>query len=150
LSDETKTFTIGGREFRAVEASSLEHDHFTTEAAGALGLKSLQLGPGETPGEFGVRLFNQALKSGSAWPLLGALIVPADIADADWSPKYAESTGAFLRKQSDPTDKATIRQLLASTLIGFFGGALGSSQGSGTSSILDERANQQPGGAIDG
>ena len=68
----------------------------------------------------------EVISSGRIFPILGGLFLPEKISSLDWTPEVAEETAAFLKKVSDPEDKAQIQRQVISLLISFFQSGLAS------------------------
>jgi hypothetical protein len=65
---------------------------------------------------------------------ISRLILPANVADIDWSPEEAARTAAFVKKLHMPADRGTVRQHLIRLVISFFVAARHSSALSGIAS----------------
>jgi hypothetical protein len=111
---------IGGRMFVPVKNSTIEHDFWLMAHIRGAGLDRIAIEEGEPPEEFAVRLLGEVISSGRIFPILGGLFLPEKISSLDWTPEVAEETAAFLKKVSDPDDKALIQQQVVSLLISFF------------------------------
>ena len=135
--------TIGGRTFVPVKNSTIEHDFWLMAHIRGAGLDRIAIEEGEPPDDFAVRLLGEVISSGRIFPILGGLFLPEKIASIDWTPEVAEETVAFLKKVSDPEDKAQIQRQVISLLISFFQSGLVSlrisrkSSGTGPQSMSD-------------
>ena len=135
--------TIGGQTFAPVTNSTIEHDFWLMAHIRGAGLDRIAIEEGEPPEEFAVRLLGEVISSGRIFPILGGLFLPEKFSSLDWTPKVADETAAFLKKISDPDDKALIQQQVISLLISFFQSGLVSlqisqrSSGTGPQSTTD-------------
>jgi len=141
-----ETFSLGGRQYRTVSTSTIEHDIATTIVIRASGLGELTLGPDELPEAFAFRLLNTLMESGRTFEILGCLLVPADISDIDWTPALGKETAAKLRLITDPEEKATIRAQILAAITGFFASGLLSSEIFRNSSKAEALASTTSGG----
>lgn len=112
--------TIGGRDFRAVSNSTIEHDFWVMDQVRGAGLDRIEMREGETQDQFVERIIIDSITTGRAFPLLGGLLMPADMLPEDWTPQIAHDTIEFLRKRTDESDKAKIKAQLVALLFGFF------------------------------
>jgi hypothetical protein len=110
---------LGGRKFRAIINSTVEHDFTVMQLLAKAGLDAAAQQEGESYDDFAVRLMSQVIGSGQAFDLIGAFIVPDAIADPEWVPQTGIDTAAFARKLTAPDDKLQIRQLVVTLLAGF-------------------------------
>lgn len=138
---EVERLTIGGAVWRVVKNSTLEHDFCALRAARAVGVDSEGLLPGETAEGFAERVLYAVIDSGKIFDLLGCMLLPDQVPDEQWTPVEAERTATFLRALRDPQDKADVRVLVSSLLLGFFAEGLRSS----TVSPSASKAPAQPG-----
>jgi hypothetical protein len=113
-------YTFAGRKFRALEVSTLEHDIFFMNQVRAAGLDKFAVPEGEQPEQTTVRILHEVLASGKVFVILGALLIPADIADLDWTPELGAQTADFMRKLIAPDDKQQIQPLIISLVRHFF------------------------------
>ena len=111
---------IGGRTFVPVKNSTIEHDFWLMAHIRGVGLDRIAIEENEPPEDFAVRLLNEVINSGRIFPILGGLFLPEKTSSLDWTPEVAEETAAFLKKISDPADKALIQQQVVSLLLSFF------------------------------
>lgn len=125
---------LGGREFVALERSTLEHDTWFALATAAAGITSATPAPGQDRGEFALGLFARLYESGHLWDLLGALVLPAGTASRDWSPALARETGRFIAGLDEPADKDRARLLIVELLLPFLSEGLASWKASTSSS----------------
>jgi hypothetical protein len=113
---------LGGRRWRIIETSTLEHviwmDLQTIESG--LGRMLQQpIAASETEAHAGA-IWEAISRSQKAFSLLGGMLVPEVRKDEDWTPDIAELTAHFLKKLTAPEDHARIRALLVSVVLGFF------------------------------
>lgn len=113
------TCTLGGRAFRALSRSTLAHDIWLTQRFEACGIDGAAMQAGEDATAFARRLVAALVTSPAIFEVLGGCIIPAERADAEWTPAIAAETAAFLRELTDPDDKAIVRGQIASTIIPF-------------------------------
>jgi hypothetical protein len=120
------TIRIGGRTFTAVKDSTIEHDFWLMAHIRGAGLDRIEIGLNEPPEDFAVRFLSEVISSGRVFPILGGLFLPEDVSPLAWTPAVAAETEAFLKKISDPADKAVIQQQVVSLLLSFFQNGLAS------------------------
>jgi hypothetical protein len=118
--------TIGGREWKAITNSTLEHDFWTMGQIRAAGLDRVVIEEGEKVEEFFLRIQREAINHGRAFLLLGGFLMPAEVDPLDWSEEMAIETANFFRKLTDPADKRVVQLQFASMLAGFFANGLAS------------------------
>jgi hypothetical protein len=112
-------YILGGRPFLSISDSTIEHDLYFHGLAGRAGLR-FEMGQGETAGEFGERILDATIQSGTMLELLGCLIVPEEVGPDGWTPAEAQQTAAFISQLRGADDKAAIRSLVLSLLTDFF------------------------------
>lgn len=112
--------TLGGRQYRPIHTSTLEHDIAMMLAVRTAGLGEMTLGEGESPGEFAHRIFISLLESGQAFDVLGCLLIPVEIEDVNWTRAIGEQTAAAMRALTDTDEKRSIQSQMVSMVIGFF------------------------------
>lgn len=122
---DTKKHVLGGRTFLSVTESTVEHDLYFHGIAGRAGLR-FEKGEDESVEEFASRILAELIQSGQALELLGCLIVPEEVGVEGWTPEEARRTAAFIGQLRKEEDKAHVRALILSLLIGFFGCGLAS------------------------
>lgn len=115
-----KSITLGGRKFRPIRNSTVEHDFWLLDHVTEAGLDTLTMKGAETADQFAARLLREIIQSGKAFLLMGGLLIPDGIKAEDWTPEIALETAAFIEKLTDPADKALIQQSVVTMLIGFF------------------------------
>lgn len=116
---------LGGRTFLSVTDSTVEHDLYFHGIAGRAGLR-FEKRDGESVEEFAARILEETVQSGKALDLLGCLLVPEEIGVDGWTPEEARKTATFIGQLRGEEDKARVRALILSLLIGFFGCGLAS------------------------
>ncbi len=116
---------LGGRAFVSVTESTIEHDLYFHTIAGRAGLR-FEKYEDETPENFATRVLAETIQSGQALELLGCLIVPEEIGIEGWTAEEARRTAAFVGQLRAEEDKARVRAMILSLLIGFFGCGLAS------------------------
>jgi hypothetical protein len=149
-TEEPQVYTLGGRRFRALEESTVEHDQWYMRNVRAAGLDVVELREGESPEDFAHRLLGIALDSGRVNLLIAGMIVPTDAPGGRWSPALAAATAEFIGRLSVPEDKRQVYGLLASLLASFFGAGLISSVASQLSSDGQPGAMNQKGPGASG
>ena len=117
---------IGGRTFIQVREPTVEQDYRCIAFVMRAGVDRLTLGPDESPVEFVDRIVRGVLAGGDALQMIACLLVPEDAIRAGaepedaWTPAIAEETARFIGKLKSGEDKAKVRLLLSSLLLGFF------------------------------
>ena len=111
---------LGGRRWRILQAGTLEHMIWMDQQVTEAGLTAL-LKAAPSEGEWTDRIWQAISHSGQTFPLLSGMLIPENLSDDAWTPAEAEKTSAFLKKLTAPEDKARIRALLVSVVLGFFG-----------------------------
>lgn len=139
------TVMIGGITYQIQEEGTLEHDMWMMALVREHGLDQLALEDKESSGDFVARTLDRIVMSGVIFRILaGALIPPGK----EWSPAVAAETEEVLRKIRTHEDKATMRSLVLSVLIGFFEGGLplwmSSRKSSGEQGVAQPSANPIP------
>lgn len=125
---------LGGRTFRPIGESTVEHDYGFIALVRGMGLTSPSARAHEAPEELALRLLGEIIGSGKAMDALGYLLVPDGTPSEAWTPELGRQTAAFLAKLTRPEDKALVRSLTLSLLHDFFALGLGSWAISQTSS----------------
>ncbi|MBS0364904.1 MAG: hypothetical protein JSR67_03660 [Proteobacteria bacterium] len=139
---------LGGREFQPVDQSTIEWDFTLYSIMQGAGLSDIVLHEGEQPEQLAQRIYRSVLASGSAFDMLGCLLVPAAVDPLTWSPALMRETAAFVRQLSDPADKQEVSRQIVGLITGFFHGGLLSITTSPTRSSapdLEAVPHQQPG-----
>jgi hypothetical protein len=116
---------LGGRPFVALTETTVEHDLYFHGLAGRAGLR-FEKWEEESAEEFAGRILEEVIQSGQTLDLLGCLLVPKEIGVEGWSPEEGRKTAAFIGQLRGDEDKARVRALILSLLIGFFGCGLAS------------------------
>ncbi len=116
---------LGGRAFVSVTESTVEHDLYFHGLAGRAGLR-FEKYEHESPEDFAARILEETVQSGKTLELLGCLLVPEEVSAEGWTPEDARKTAAFIGQLRGEEDKARVRALILSLLIGFFGCGLAS------------------------
>ncbi len=118
--NKPETFTLGGREFRSLSQSTIEHDMWVVARMRMAGIHEFYQHENETQFAFATRVINELIDSGQALEILGGLLLPAELDPLDWTPKVAAETAAFIRKLTDPEDKNLVQLLISRMLVDFF------------------------------
>lgn len=114
------SITIGGKIFRVIKSSTLEHDHWCMGEIRGAGLDRMTVAKDELPDDFVRRILAETIRSGRVYALLGGFLIPDDVQDNDWTPDIAKETAGFMRKLTDPADKSIVNMQVVALLIGFF------------------------------
>jgi hypothetical protein len=122
---DTERHVLGGRTFLSVTESTVEHDLYFHGIAGRAGLR-FEKHEEESVEAFSARILAETIQSGKALELLGCLLVPEEIGVEGWTPEEARRTAAFIGQLRGEEDKARVRALILSLIIGFFGCGLAS------------------------
>lgn len=117
--DKDKIIELGGRQFRAIENSTVEHDFTVMQLLSEAGLNVASQREGESYEDFAMRLLSQVIRSGQAFELIGTFIMEADCPDEDWTPESGRQIAKFISKLTAQDDKLQIRQLSITLLAGF-------------------------------
>lgn len=144
----SRRITIAGRTFVLAGQTTIAHDLHAMALVRKAGLEELRLLPGETTEGLARRVLYQAVESGVALELLGALVVPEERDPLTWSVELGHETAAFLGSLSSDGDKAVVNGLIASALADFLRAALQSSSGSAAGST-DQQDERPPGNGGD-
>jgi hypothetical protein len=139
---ESSTYKFGGREWRPIVVSTFEHDIFLMKQLKASGLGNCTPDKNETPEQFGVRILHAMLEHGAPAELFGALVVPKETADTDWTPDAAIETGRLIRKLTDEGEKREVQRLLVNMLVDFFSEGLRSLSASSTALATQAEPHQ--------
>jgi hypothetical protein len=118
-NEKDKIIELGGRKFRAIENSTIEHDLTVMQLLGEVGLDSATQQEGESYDDFAVRVLSLVIASGKAFELIGTFLIKAEEADEDWTPESGRNIGRFVSKLCAQEDKLQIRQLVVTLLVGF-------------------------------
>ena len=116
----TDTLTLAGRHYRTIQHSTIEHDYCTLDRFNAAGLAVIAMPDGSSPEQFVGELVSRAVRSGQLFPLLSCLLIPADLADTDWTPAVAAATEAHLRTLTAAEDKQALHGQVAGMFATFF------------------------------
>lgn len=126
--------SLGGRRYRSIATSTIEHDVAYQRLLLKSGLKQDAPLPGESYVEWGVRLLDRLVATGQLLPALGLLLIPDEIEDLAWTPEIGKETVAGLSAVADPAEKQVVHALIRDVLYGFFERAQAFSTGSTISS----------------
>lgn len=111
---------LGGKAYRPITSSTLEHDHWVMGEIRGSGLDRIVKREDETTDEFVRRLLAECIQKGRVYSLLGGFIIPETVADHDWTPVIAGETADAMRKLTDPQEKQNVNSMVVDMLIGFF------------------------------
>ena len=124
--DRSPVVMLAGHAYAPLLVSTIEHDFWLMSHIRAARLDALTKAEDESAEEFVSRILHEVIDSGSAFELLGGMLIPANVPVEQWTPERANETAAFIRKLTDPEDKAKVQAQLISLLIGFFESGLSS------------------------
>jgi hypothetical protein len=127
---------LAGRDFVPLGEATIEHDIEFMRLVTAAGLDDPAIRPGESGDEYGLRIMKQLLDSKVILPLVGCVIVPADLARRGilqrllewfriiprrraWSLEIMNETAAFLGDLDRSEDKRKVWLIVAEQLIPF-------------------------------
>jgi hypothetical protein len=110
---------LGGKSYRAIEVSTVEHDFTVMQLLVETGLDKVSKAEGESADDFAIRVLRTVMASGKSFDLLGAFLIPADIPDLDWTPELGVVTRQFVSKIADPAEKLLVRNALVTMLLSF-------------------------------
>jgi hypothetical protein len=120
---------LGGRKFRAIQESTVQHDIAVRALLREAGLV-LAKREDETADDFVVRMLGQMAASRKDADFAAALLIPDELEDVDWNPDVAETTLEFIKKLTAQADKLVLRSLTSQLLRGFISAGLAFSGGS--------------------
>lgn len=112
--------TLGGRKFRQILKSTVEHDLWMMDQIRSSGVDSVTMEVSERPEEFAERLLKQFVKTGMLVKVLAGSLIAAEQEDLNWTPEMADELAGFFGKLSDPVDKDTLFGMTAHMVAGFF------------------------------
>lgn len=118
--DSSPVVTLGGQPFRLVTESTFGHEIYFEGLIRKAGLDRMRPAEGETMDAFAVRLVDRVLYSDELLPIVGCLIVPADVEPSGWTREIAATTQAHVAALSDPAEIASVRQVICEALAVFF------------------------------
>jgi hypothetical protein len=111
---------LAGKEFQTVSRGTIEWDVEIYRSLQGAGLSDITLHLGETPEQLAQRIFRSVMASGSAFEILGCVLVPAGMDPLDWTPSLQRETAAFIRRLNSDEDKAAINGQIVSLIASFF------------------------------
>lgn len=117
---ERPSVVLGGRTFTRLEDGTVEHDFWMMAQIREAGLHAIEFEPGSDVGEVVEELLGRCLASGKAILLLSGLLLPEGMAPEEWEPEVAQDIAAHIGKITAADEKAKLKPLIASMLIGFF------------------------------
>lgn len=113
-----ETIQLGGRWYKRVGVSTLEHDHWLAGHLRHAGSGEWMLRPGESHEDFGGRILGDLMASGKAFPVLGGLLMPSD--EEKWTREMAQRTADEMAGLTNPEEKRTANLELLSCVMEFF------------------------------
>jgi hypothetical protein len=120
----SSTIQLGGRKFRAIQESTVEHDIEVRALVTEAGFDMLTKQKDESADDFVARMLAQMARSRKDADFAGVLLIPAEMHDTDWTPDIGKETTAFIKKLTAADDKQTIRNLGIELLGGFISAGL--------------------------
>lgn len=111
-------FTIGGRSWRAVKQTTFEHDIALSTIVRRSGITMPDASV--TAEEFEARAFFRLMETGEIFNLLGAVAIPAKLADLDWTEKIGAESAQFFRTINDQQEKEKLQAVLVTLVLNFF------------------------------
>jgi hypothetical protein len=121
---KAKPIELGGRKFRAVVESTVEHDIEVRALVHDAGFDLLAKRKDESPDDFVVRMIGQLSASRKDADFAGVLLVPEELDDTEWTPEVAVETTRFIKKLTAQADKLILRNLSMELLSGFINAGL--------------------------
>ena len=113
--------TIGGTTYRQLSETTIEQDHAIMKVVRGMGVEELAMRDGESPEQFAERVFDELMQDGRAFTLLGCFLVPVG---GEWSRDNIAVTAQAMRSATSAEDKAKIRSMVFTLLVGFLAGGL--------------------------
>lgn len=147
MTQDPRTFQLGGRAYRAVAVSTLERDVFVMGRARTAGLDSITKLAEETPEEYAVRVLEALLKLEGVLELVGALIIPAEMPDDQWTPSVAHDTARLVGRITNDEQKGHVKQALLGLLVPFLESGLG--RWTATSPSSAQQNEEAPDGSLE-
>ena len=115
---------LDGKEFRQITESTLEHDGHTVAMLRTMGFGESKIG--ETEVQMKDRVLAAVVSSGYMLPLLGHLLIPAEIKDLDWTPEIAQETAKYLAGVHSPEAKSFVTTQIVQMAVFFCQAAVAS------------------------
>jgi hypothetical protein len=131
---------LGGKSYRAIEVSTVEHDFTVMQLLVECGLDKVSKTDEESADDFAIRILRMVMASGKSFNLLGAFLIPAETPDLEWTPELGLTTRQFVSKIADPAEKLLVRNALVTMLLSFSEAGLFSWTDSRESSSEEEAA----------
>jgi len=103
-----------------LEEGTVEHDFWMMAQIREAGLHAVEFEPGSDVGEVVEELLGRCLASGKAILLLSGLLLPEGMKPEEWKPEVAQEIAAHIGKITAADEKAQLKPLIASMLVGFF------------------------------
>ena len=137
---ENDLIEIGGTRWTCLAWAgiTIERHGFIGQRMQEGGLTQLKQKPGEKLAEFFCRFVFQAMISGEAYELLAAFLVPAGLAEKDWTPDQARQTAQRLKELYQAGHQEEIQKQLAQIGAGFLASQLLSTGSSRTALESDQ------------
>lgn len=125
MARDPRTFKLGGRAYRAVAVSTVERDVFVMGRVRTAGLDSISIENGESAEHYATRVLETLLSFAGVLELIGALIIPDELADDQWTPDVARETARLVGRITDEEQKGYVKQALLGLLVPFLESGLG-------------------------
>lgn len=122
----SESIELGGARYAVVKRPTLRQEVYIGALARRAGVIDPMPAAGEDPEAFATRVVMQANEAGVLFDLLGATLMPAGVAEKDWTPGIAEAIALQLGDLQDEKDKQRARQLIAEALVPFMRAGLAS------------------------
>ena len=110
---------LGGKRFRVIEESTVEHDFTVIQLLADSGLDKFAQAEEESTADFSMRILRTVMVTGKSFDLLGAFLIPEDIPDLEWTPAIGLSTRKSISQITDAGDKILVRNAVVSMLLRF-------------------------------
>jgi len=117
---EPMVIKLGGRVFRPVEHSSIRRRWIVSGLIEQCGIADCAQVEGEDAESYARRLWRRLVDSPQCLALIGAMIIPAERPDRDWTVEMVKETEKFLDSLSSEEDQRTIETIALSLVSGFF------------------------------
>lgn len=126
METEAKILTVAGRRFKPPGVLTLRRDIFIMSRVRRAKLDSLPMNEGESAEAYAHRLLDYLMGYDEVMDLLGAMLVPENVDEKDWTPKLAAQIAETLGSLVDDEGKAAVRMVLISVLVPFLSSGLAS------------------------
>ena len=117
---EVDVIALGGLRYRAIKNTTLQNDYYVMQQLQRSGIANITPNQGENAEAYAMRLLGAIVENGIPLKLLGGLIIPEEIKDAEWTPAQADTTAALLAQLTDKADKNRVQALIIEVVTDFF------------------------------